>query len=149
MPLGFSRAAEFGVGEGNEIVDEIDGTHAGLSDPAGKAAAVQPGVTDVEIEAVSPIASGATEPSQRSADKRGSEMPWRVAEKVEQYSRRLAIEDPSKARVLDDGLRLTSKMLQIGQADAIDPGRLTIGPTAPDEPAHVEQQGRVVGQEPA
>ena len=76
-------------------------------------------------------------------------MARRLMQEIEQFPRRLTIEDPPKMRMMDDGLRLRPEMLQIRKADAIDARRLSVGPTAPDEPAHVEQQGRVVGQERA
>lgn len=48
--------------------------------------------------------------------------------------------------MMDDGLRARSEMLEIGQADPVDAGRMAAGPPAPDQPGDIEQEWRVVRQ---
>ena len=46
-------------------------------------------------------------------------------------------------------LRTPGEMVEIGQANAVDPGRMASGPPAPDQPGHIEQQwGRVAQDRP-
>ena len=49
--------------------------------------------------------------------------------------------------MMDDGLGARTEMLEIGQADAVDTGRMTTGPPAPDQPGDIEQEWRVVRQD--
>ena len=49
MTLGLAGAAKFWMGDGDEIVDEIDRLHVGSRNPVAKSRRIQAGVTDVEI----------------------------------------------------------------------------------------------------
>ena len=49
--------------------------------------------------------------------------------------------------MVDDGLRPRTEMLEIGQADPVDAGRMAAGPPAPDQPGDIEQKWRVVRQD--
>ena len=49
--------------------------------------------------------------------------------------------------MLDHRLRIGTEMVQIGKAHTIDAGRVAPGPTSPDQPRDVEQDGRVVSHQ--
>ena len=68
-------------------------------------------------------------------------------EDLEKLPGRLAVENPSKPRMVDDGLRARTEMLEIGQADPVDARRVAAGPPAPDQPGDIEQKWRVVRQD--
>ena len=48
---------------------------------------------------------------------------------------------------MDDGLSARAEMLEIGQADAVDAGRMATSPPAPNQPGDIEQEWRVVRQD--
>lgn len=51
--------------------------------------------------------------------------------------------------MLDDGLGSVGKMAEVGEADAINPGRQALFGAAPDEAGHIEEKRRVVAHEGA
>ena len=67
---------------------------------------------------------------------------------VEQVARRFSAQDAAKAIVLNDSLCATFEILEIGEANAIDPGRITASPATPDQSRHVDQERGVVGHWP-
>ena len=71
----------------------------------------------------------------------------RFGEKPEQRLGRLAVQDSPIAAVLYDRLRIGCIVLEIGEANPVDAGRMATYPAAPDEPRDVEQKRGVVGQE--
>jgi hypothetical protein len=62
----------------------------------------------------------------------------------EQLARGLAIENPSEELVVDNGLRASGEMVQVGQAHAVDARRVAAFPATPNQPRHVEQEWGVV-----
>jgi hypothetical protein len=146
VTLGFSSAAEFRMGERNEVVNKIDGPNARIAQPARKAISIETRVADVQVEPVTAIAGAPAELLQCSADERRSKTPWGFAQHLKQHRRGPAIENPAIPRMLHNRLRARREMLQISEADPVDARRATAVPSPPDEPRDVEQQGRVVFQ---
>ena len=50
MPVGLAGAAILGVRDRDEVVDEIDRSDVGLSDPVAKSRRIEPSVPDIEVE---------------------------------------------------------------------------------------------------
>jgi len=66
-----------------------------------------------------------------------------MGQEIEQAPRRVAVQHMAIALMLDDRASLRRIMLQIGQADAIDSGRMPACPAAPDQSRNVKKQRRV------
>jgi hypothetical protein len=58
--------------------------------------------------------------------------------------RAVRIEDAVESAIMDDCLRPLAEMAQIGEANAVNSGRLTSSPAAPDQPRDVEQEWSIV-----
>jgi hypothetical protein len=71
------------MGEGDEVVNEIDGPHARIPHPLRKTISIQAGVADVQIKPAAAVAGAAAKLLQAFADERRSEPRRRVAKQVE------------------------------------------------------------------
>ena len=134
------------MGDRDQIVHEIERPNARVFYPGGEAGVVQACMADVQVEP----ALGALLPSSGGTedvpDQPGADICSRRREDLEQLPGRLAVEDPAKARMMDDGLRARTKMLEISQTDPVDARRMAAGPPAPNQPGDIEQKWRVVRQ---
>jgi hypothetical protein len=141
-----SGPAIFRVGDRDEIVDEIDGTDVGTAHPLLEPGIVEAGVTDVEIKSSVATAFFTGSGLYQLPYERWSNVSVRTGQDFEKLSRILAAKDPPESPMLDDGLCVLPEMIEIGEADPVDPGRVAPCPSTPNQAGDVEQQRCVVGQ---
>ena len=133
-----TRPAVFGVGYRDQIVDEIYGANSGAFHPLLEPGIVKTGVADVEIVPTATSVFPAGSRLYQFSDERQSNASVRTGQDSEQFSRILTAQDSPVSPMLDDGLCVFPEMVEIGQADSIDPGRMTPRPTTPDQAGDVE-----------
>jgi len=106
MPVGFALATILRMGEGNEVVDEIDRPQPMTSNPSGKRRVVQPSVADVQVDL--PPAWLPRQPARRGSGPEADQLlsPNRLVrqEQPEQPIGMLRRKDELKAFPLDDRL---------------------------------------------
>jgi len=102
-------------------------------------------MSDIQIKPPVPVANVARQIAEDFRREPRPKSARRSIEQVEKLDRCFAVKDAAESLVLDDSLRPSAEMAKIGEAHAVDPGRVTALPAPPDQPRHVEQEGGVVG----
>jgi len=141
VPLVLARAAIFGMGQRNEVVNEINCAQPVRPHPAPERGVVEAGMAQVEIERACPVFRLCQPPrkARRQPHDLAAEIARWNAKELEQGLRCTFIEDENPPAALDDGQRAVRELFQVGQADPVDAGRYPPRPTAPDQSADVEQ----------
>jgi hypothetical protein len=138
MFLGFTSAAELRVSDRDKVVNEIDWTDSGGFYPSAVTLIMEPSVTHVEIQPTGAAATSAQAVAQGSTYQPAMKRVLPSGQDLEQRFGGESIEDAPDSAILNDGLSLTREMLQIGNANAIDPRRSAPVPPAPYQASNIE-----------
>jgi len=101
-------------------------------------------MTDVEINSTLALGIETAQVAHDGQRQFPAKAGGRAIEQLEQLTRGFAIEDSPKVPVLNHGLRAGAEMAKVGEANPVDPGRVSALPTAPHQPRHIQQVWGVV-----
>jgi hypothetical protein len=148
MAFSLPGTAKLRVSDRDQVMDEVDRADVGAPNPFPKSGRIQSGMANVEIKPSASATAEVPQMAKRSPRQLPSKTIRGPSKQVEQIARGFSAQDLAKAIVLNDGLCAIAEMLEIGEANAIDAGRITASPVAPDQSRHVDQERGVVGHWP-
>ena len=132
------------VSEGNEVMHEIDWPDMRSIRPFPKSVGIQPGVADVQIDPILPLAVETTPVAQHTQRELAAEIYRRAFEKLEQFLGCILVQDTPEPLMMNHGLGTAAEVTEIGEADPVDASRITAHPAPPDQPRYIEQKGGIV-----